>query len=250
MLGSPEHRIQRAIASYRTETGWEVAKVAIGSEGGEMLAREAATLKEFSTLTSAAPACLGLHRGSGITILRMPRIGGTPIAAGTFQQAVALLDDWISDLPARPAASFPEWEAIVKALDGLPHSSGTLERLGKLNLAPVLRHGDFARWNLLVQPDGRLIALDWEWGGNHGMPGLDLVHYFLQDHRLVRRLAPRAAINATLVDLRSREAAAYLAKTGWTGDPILSIMASLAYKQGAEQQENTDMLTAVMKTES
>lgn len=250
MLGSPEHRIRRAIASYRTETGWEVAKVAIDPEGAEMLAREAATLAEFSTLTSAAPGCLGLHRGCDITILRMPRINGTPVAAGTFREALALLEEWISDLPPRPAPEFPEWNAIAKALDCRPGGPAILERLARMRLTPTLRHGDFARWNLLAQPDGRLIALDWEWGGNGGMPGLDLAHYFLQDARLVRRLAPADAIAATLADLRHPEAVAYLAKTGWDGDPILPVIASLAYKLGAEQQENADMLTAVLIPET
>lgn len=247
MLGSPEHRIRRAIASYRAANGWEVAKVAFGPAGIKMLAQEATTLVEFSARTTAAPACLGLHCGQDVTILRMPRIGGIPLATGSFHQALALLDAWISVLPPRPAATFPEWIAITNALTEMPGGPAILGRISKLQLTPVLRHGDFARWNLLVQPDGTLIALDWEWGGTDGMPGLDLVHYFLQDARLVRRFAPTEAIASTLADLRRPEAAAYLARTGWDGDTMLPLIASLAYKQGAKQQDNENMLDAAVK---
>lgn len=247
MLGSPEHRIRRAIASYKTASGWEVAKIAFGPEGAEMLAREADTLTEFSTRTPAAPPCLGLHCGRDITILRMPRISGVPVSAGSFRQALALLDTWISNLAPRPASAFPEWIAIAEALADLPGGNAVAERISEIQLTPVLRHGDFARWNLLAQPNGGLMALDWEWGGNEGMPALDLVHYFLQDARLVRRLARADAIATTLANLSSPASAAYLRKTGWANDTLLPIIASLAYKQGAKHQDNRDILAATVK---
>ncbi len=246
MLGSPEHRIRRAIASYQTTRGWEVAKLAIGNDGEEMLAREAATLIEFASLTSAAPSCLGLHRGKGITVLRMPRIEGTPLAAGSSDQALELLDAWISDQPDRTAADFPEWGDITRALIDRPSGPQALKRLASMRLTPVLRHGDFARWNLLTQLDGKLVALDWEWAGTDGMPGLDLAHYFLQDHRLVQRFAPVEAISATLAELRRPAAEAYLRKTGWSENPLLPVIASLAWKQGAGHQENRIILDAAV----
>ena len=246
LLGSPEHHIRRAIASYRTAEGWEVAKIALGADGEEMLTREAATLTEFSAITTAAPPCLGLHRGHDLTILRMPRIAGTPVAAGSYLPAIALLDHWVSDTTPQPASAFPEFPIIATALVGLPGGLAIIDQISALRLTPVLRHGDFARWNLLAQSDGQFMALDWEWGGNNGMPGLDLVHYFLQDARLVSRLDPTSAITATIELLRRAEPAAYLAKTGWPNDPILPIIASLAYKQGANQQDNQDMLTAAL----
>ena len=33
LLGSAEHKVRRAIVSYQTANGWEVAKVAFGSDG-------------------------------------------------------------------------------------------------------------------------------------------------------------------------------------------------------------------------
>ena len=38
----------------------------------------------------------------------------------------------------------------------------------------------------------------------------------------------------------------YLDTTGWSGDPLLPIIASLAYKQGAGHQENAEMMQAAV----
>ncbi len=247
MLGSPEHSIRRAIASYQTAQGWEVAKIAIGSEGAKMLAREAATLVEFSAISSSVPPCLGIHHGNDITLLRMRSIDGRPLAVGTSHQALALLDDWVSNYSPRPARDFSEWNDIARALDHLPETAAIFDRLSETHLTPVLRHGDFARWNLLAQPDGRLIALDWEWGGSDGMPGLDLVHYFLQDARLVRRLAPAAAIAGTLSELQHSAPADYLRRTGWLDHSLMPVIACLAWKQGAGHQENDEVLNTALE---
>ena len=115
-----------------------------------------------------------------------------------------------------------------------------------MQLKPVICHGDFARWNLLQQAAGELIVLDWEWGHQLGMPGIDLVHYFLQDARLVRRLTDRAAIAATLRDLNRPACRSYLDETGWNGDSLLAIIACLAYKQGAGHQQNGEVLRAAV----
>jgi aminoglycoside phosphotransferase (APT) family kinase protein len=118
--------------------------------------------------------------------------------------------------------------------------------LENLQLQPVIRHGDFARWNLLRQNDNSLIALDWEWGHPTGMPGLDLVHYFLQDARLVARMEPSEAIRLVCSLLELPLSCNHLDKTGWPRKAMLPIIASLAWKQGAGHQENAEMLEAAV----
>jgi hypothetical protein len=68
----------------------------------------------------------------------------------------------------------------------------------------------------------------------------------LQDHRLVERLRHQDAINATLNDLKQDAYMSYLKKTGWNTEPILPIIASLAYKQGARHQDNEKVLEAAL----
>ena len=91
--------------------------------------------------------------------------------------------------------------------------------------------------------------LDWEWGHQDGLPGIDLVHYFLQDARLVERLSPAAAIRKTCSILKKHACRDYLKKTGWSGDPLLTIIACVAYKQGAGHQENAEILEEILNFE-
>lgn len=246
MLGSPEHRIRRAIATYRTEAGWEVAKLAFGTNGSDLLTREAGVLETLATKTRGVPGCLGLHHGDGISMLCMPYLTGISVRAGESTAALALLEDWISDSPSSPLDRYAEWPFITQALAASDLGKSALGQLEEIQLVPVICHGDFARWNLLKQNDGSLVVLDWEWGRENGMPGIDLVHYFLQDARLVRRMPDKDAVTATARQLQQPECLAYLEKTGWSGDPLLPIIACLAYKQGAAQQENSRVLQAAL----
>jgi hypothetical protein len=251
LLGSSEHRIRRAVASYQTPTGWEVAKVAFGPDGVTLLEREAQTLDRLSHAVVAAPSFLGLHHGDGMSVLRMPYLTGRPIKAGDFTAALALLETWVSNHPLMRADQFTEWDFIQRALNCMTGAERALGQLSELKLKPVICHGDFARWNLLQQPNGNLVVLDWEWGLESGMPGLDLVHYFLQDARLVKRLPDKDAISATLTSLRLPQCREYLGRTGWDGDPLLPLIASLAFKQGAGHQDNREILkSAISLTQS
>ena len=246
LLGSPEHKVRRAIASYMAGDGWEVAKIAFGGDGARVLEKEALILEELQTLDAGIPRLLGLHHGDEMTVLRMPYLKGTPVPAGEFREALELLNRWDPRLPAKPITSFPEWVVTVSALTA--HSKGVLvlERLSRESLHPVICHGDFARWNLLKQANGSLVVLDWEWGHQNGMPGIDLAHYFLQDARLVKRMAHAEAIAETIRKLNDPECVDYLKRTGWSGDPILPLIASLAWKQGAGHQENGEILKAAV----
>lgn len=246
LLGSPEHRVRRAIASYRNAGAWEVAKVSFGPAGARVLEDEAQALVELQALAAGVPRLLGLHRGDEVTVLRMPYLTGKPLHHGESNHALDLLDSWVSDVKPKTIMEFSEWPAIESALVGSEAGREALRRLSREHLRPVICHGDFARWNLLKQEDGRLVVLDWEWGHKDGMPGIDLVHYFLQDARLVERLTPHEAIAATVRELRRPQCRNYLDRCGWSGDPVWPILACLAYKQGAGHQENREMLEEIL----
>ncbi|MEO5917141.1 MAG: hypothetical protein ABIS50_23125 [Luteolibacter sp.] len=247
LLGSPEHRIRRAIATFRTSSKWEVAKIAFGKDGTTLLKQESRILSLLSQVDAAVPECLGLHLGEDICVMRMPYVTGTHVKAGARDKALALLGRWATDREAMPIVRFSEWGSISHALGVGDSGNRALRALTGQSLTPVIRHGDFARWNLLEQPGGDLTVIDWEWGHESGMPGLDLVHYFLQDFRLVDRLSPSDAINRTLAVMQLPQCQDYLRKTGWSHDPLLPIIASLAYKQGAGHQENRDVLDAALR---
>jgi hypothetical protein len=246
-MGSPEHRIRRAIVSYRNGQQWEVAKVAFGPEGSTNLKQEAKALDDLGEQTRGAPRLLGLHESIDGSVLRMPYLTGKSIPHGESADALALLESWITNEAPKPIFEFPEWQHIETALSGFEGGQRIIELMASRHLCPVVCHGDFARWNLLRQPDGKTLVLDWEWGHASGMPGIDLVHYFLQDHRLVSRLPAKDAIKAILEDLKQDACMSYLKKTGWDKGSILPIIASLAYKQGAGHQANEEILEAAIQ---
>lgn len=247
LLGSPEHRVRRAIASYNLNGQWEVAKISLGTEGRDVLEQEALALEGLRTAASGVPQLLGLHHAEDITLLRMPYLVGHPIPIGHYVEALELLNDWAEDAPTKPITDFPEWPFIESALLKFPDGTDALKKLSKEFLKPVICHGDFTRWNLRMKKDSSPVVLDWEWGHSSGMPGIDLVHYFLQDHRLVERKPPEAAIRSTLADLNRPACAAYLRNTGWGNDRILPIIACLAWKEGSRHQENTEYLDAALR---
>jgi aminoglycoside phosphotransferase (APT) family kinase protein len=247
LLGSPEHRVRRAIASYRKDGEWEVAKISFGEAGARVLEDEARALEQLQRVAAGVPRMLGLHRGHNVTVMRMPYLSGEAVKPGESTDALELLNQWITGQAPKPITEFAEWTAIASALSGLESGRRALERLMRECLAPVICHGDFARWNLLRKNDGGLVVLDWEWGHSGGLPGIDLVHYFLQDARLVERLGHKQAITAALEAMQRPECRNYLEKTGSSGDQLLAVIACLAYKQGARHQDNAEVLAAALE---
>lgn len=246
LLGSPEHKVRRAVATYRNHGEWEVSKIAMADEGHKILASEANALARIQPFTDAVPRLLGLHRSGDLTLLRMPYLTGMPLDSGETHGVLGLLESWKRDLPLQRADQFNEWPSIERALSISTEGKSVSSEIRALMLRPMVRHGDFARWNLLRKHDGTITAFDWEWGHPAGMPGLDLVHYFLQDLRLVQRLPHPDAIEGTVKQMRETESSLLLRETGWPDDLILPVIASLAYKQGAGHQENSDVLNAAL----
>ena len=247
LLGSSEHLINRAIASYRGADGWEVAKLGRGEAARTMLRNEAAVLRELSKRGLSVPRCLGLHEHGEMTILRMPYLAGSGLSIRDSGEALDVLIQWAGDAAPESISGFEEWKSICAALETTADGREALESLSTQVVRPVIAHGDFARWNLLHQANGPLIVLDWEWGNTHGMPGLDLVHYFAQDARLVRQLDSANALRVVEASLSLPKAKAYLAQTGWTGNPITPILAWAAFKHGARHQKIADFLAESLK---
>ena len=247
MLGSPEHRIRRAIVSYETSDGWEVAKLAFGPEGRRVIEGEAKAIRGMPAGLPGIPRVLGVHHGPGFTMLRMPYEKGRSFTPRETADAIRLLDAWIPDQPAVEITCFPEWPMIEGALEGFENREKVITALAGQQLVPMVRHGDFARWNLIRRRDGSVVVLDWEWGHPAGMPGLDLVHFVLQDARLVARKQATEAI-AHAIDMLSRPPYRdHLQRCGWMGSPLVPIVASLAWKQGAGHQDNAEILEAAAK---
>lgn len=249
LLGSSEHTVRRVVATYQLRGRWEVAKIAFGPEGIGMLERESAVLDSLGSLESrfsGAPGWIGLHQSEELAVMRMPSIEGRPLEAGETAEAMALLDEWIYEQEGMPLPEFPEWPAIQSALKGRRGGDQAIKALAEFRIRPVLRHGDFARWNLLKAGDGRVVAIDWEWGEKTGMGGLDLVHFIGQELRLVRKLPATEAVAELLRELGEPTHSEHLGRVGWGAEYLLPILACFAFKQGAGHQDNEAILAAAL----
>jgi len=245
LLGNPEHRIRRALLSYRTSGGWEVAKVFLGSDGAAALEREATVLAALGGSSTGVPAPVRYLQAGEAAVLRMPYLSGRKIRRGETAGVLDLLESWVLDQPPQALGTFPEWNPIRSALAPLEGGDRALNRLSAENLVPVTRHGDFARWNLLRRPDGGLLVLDWEWGLVGGLPGVDLVHFYGQDARLVSRLPDQEAVGKIASGLQDPASAHYLHRTGWSGG-LAAMLACFAFKQGEGHQDNRGILSACL----
>ena len=183
----------------RAPTG--VVKVTRSTEHASRLENEHAALVRLESLPAAAgrvprPWFAGRHAGR--FLLGESLLDGVPFESrATWRQDCSHLDDALEWLTAYGAATRREVraEAVAEALLTLvdryaaiyrssDEEIGTLrrtfERLGGLgpSLPVVNQHGDPGIWNLLVDPAGRTMFLDWEAAETDGLPLWDLLYLF------------------------------------------------------------------------
>ncbi len=233
LIGNPDHLVRRAIVSFRTGNGFEVAKVAFGEKGVNLIEREATTIKSLPENVRGIPRLLGTHHTGEIGVMRMPYLKGRFLSADDAESYVTLLTDWLRDEPSCLLEDFPEWEGIERTLSGRSDGGEILECLKGLKLTPGIRHGDFAPWNLIRDENDEILALDWEWGVPRGVPGFDLIHYLTQELRLVQRLTPSAIVEAVEFTLSKEPFSTYLRRAGWGDSHRELFIAALAFSLGS-----------------
>lgn len=233
MVGSDGHLCERAVVCLHEEGEWRVCKVAFGEKGEEILSHEAAMLRALSPGFPEIPEVAGFSRSGGATLLRMPYQAGAPWQRADLTPLLDLLASWANRGESRKLGDFPEWSRIGTALGRFPAWQGRLAGLAETNLRPSIRHGDLTRPNLRLNGAGKLLVHDWERGSLEGMPGLDLVHFLIQDWLFRRRMAPREVVAATLADLREGAPAALVRGLGWGGKETELMASCFAFNTGS-----------------
>lgn len=161
-----------------------------------------------------------------IDALREPSLAGKVpplLHAGTLEHRDAFVAGYVAGTPGRtdgrgidqalralpdPTPAAP-WHALASHpwIAKLASQGRDVSRLDRALPAryPVVRlHGDFAPWNLRIQRDGRVLAIDWEASQRDGFPGIDLAHHVVVTERLIRRRRPGKAAEAAAAVLRRR----------------------------------------------
>lgn len=105
-----------------------------------------------------------------------------------------------------------------------------LENLTKIEVRPVIMHGDFTPWNVKVSArDGSWQVLDWERGEPEGVPGWDWFHFVIQSELLVKRRAPEAIAQTLRALFGTRAFQTYAATTKISGHEQVVLQGYLTY---------------------
>lgn len=121
-----------------------------------------------------------------------------------------VLVGWISDSGRVPLAQIPAWAALSQI-----KSCATIMNH---KVYPVIHHGDFAPWNILVGRDGSWRIIDWERGSSTGVPGWDWFHFVIQPALLVERVVPLVVAKRIDALLKSSAFAEYALRTEIAGN--------------------------------
>ncbi len=183
----------------RTPTG--IVKVTRSAEHAARLENEHAALVRLDALRVAegrVPVPWFAGRHAGRVLLGEALLDGVPFTSlATWRADCPHLDDalgWLTAYGASTRREVPSTAvsaALLRLLDryaAIHRSSheeidalrGRFERLGDIAgpLPVVDQHGDPGIWNLLVDPAGRTLFLDWEAAEPDGLPLWDLLYLF------------------------------------------------------------------------
>jgi hypothetical protein len=140
--------------------------------------------------------------GDGAALLKEALPGKLLTATLPSPEDVFDLLDSLPSLPPVPLEDHP-WVRLMRD-PGVPQLDAWFEPLAGRSWPITPQHGDFAPWNLLRLSDGRLMAIDWEYGELESFPYLDLAHYILQVSALIYQRPPLEAAQYTTSYLSQR----------------------------------------------
>jgi len=189
ILCGNQHPARQRFAIMAFDDGCEpaaVIKAAVAREGRELVLREAAFL---AGIPAAVPGIVRLREQLNLPHLAAMGLvycpGEVPDNADRLPD---LLQAWIQPTAPLELRGFQPWAALAESAGPRPLFKALEARLDKIQIRPVIQHGDFTPGNIRVSPSGDWTAIDWENGSREGLPAWDWFHYVCQTAILVRRL--------------------------------------------------------------
>lgn len=96
------------------------------------------------------------------------------------------------------------WKRLIRKVETISNSyhrhlfwlglSKVEKKLGDTIFPFHLCHGDLASWNAYILND-QLYIFDWEYAHFEGIPGYDLIHFVIQESKLVKNYTPHKVFN-------------------------------------------------------
>jgi hypothetical protein len=198
LLGNPHPAGQRFVLLVFDRAGKpvRVVKAGVGSDRAlELIRNEVNFLKLVPAPVLHAPALQGTFAADGIAALALDYAAGATPGLDDTSSVPEILESWLSR--AQPVR-FGDLPAARRLAAGARKDAATQHALEKLNQVPIhsaIHHGDFAPWNIRINPVTRQwVVLDWERGESAGPPAWDWFHFILQPEVLVRHTRPEVIL--------------------------------------------------------
>jgi thiamine kinase-like enzyme len=149
-------------------------------------------------------------------LLRLPHMGHVSPRSMSDLEVCGLLNQWLGS-SSNPLGMVPWIDKLLQCVDPRGAPANWHERMRALRISTALLHGDFAVWNLRSNSSG-LVAIDWEWGREDGIGGIDLAHGLRQECYMVRGMNPTRSVAWMLEQASSPTFSLYLKRCGWDGN--------------------------------
>ena len=242
MIGSTGHHCERAIACLYDEGDWQICKVSFGEKGHDILNREARMLEAMAADFPDTPRLLGIDHKGELALLRMVFQEGKPWEGRDLRLLLELLGSWLNRGPEQRLSEFENWGMMANVLRRSPRWADQADDISLLKLRPAIQHGDLTRPNLRISQQGRLLVHDWERGSLHGIPGIDLVHFLVQDLCFSKRFTNHKIVEDALASLKSPACSTFVRDMGWAGRERELMALAFAFNTGAAYIDQTEML--------
>ena len=185
--GNP-NAVGRRFVLMLFENGRSVAvvKAGVGGPAQELVSAEAAFLQSAGCIGIAAP--LAVLKSERVHAFAMTPLEGSAPRNATAGDLQKVLLPWIDPSASVRLADIPGWARVRAACGESPEWRSHCEALETRVVHPAIVHGDFAPWNIKVNPkSGAWQVFDWERGEMRGMPCWDWLHFEIQNAVLVLR---------------------------------------------------------------
>lgn len=226
-----------------------VVKAGIGEAAQNLVAAEADFLSANAPVGVARPIAV-LKSARVHAFAMLPLAGEAPhgASAGDIHRVLA---PWIGTSERR-LSELAVWEKVRAESGDSPiwvaHCKGAESNL----VRPSVVHGDFAPWNIKVNPETLAWQVyDWERGENCGLPGWDWIHFVVQHAVLVNRESAREVVSRIDGLFTSPEFRDYAKKASIEGSERAILCAYLLHCVNSGQQtEGLETLKAVLESQA
>jgi hypothetical protein len=181
-----------------------------GSELATRLVRREADVlcalaRRFSGEGGVVPRLLHAGEDDGQYALFQSPLPGTPTSPKLAEPHRRFLHHLRFPGERRPASASGFFQELRARVGALGEESSDLRRaldrvlpaLDALIVPRTIIHGDFAPWNIRLQPGGKTIGVyDWEYGQLDGLPLIDDTHFLLQNGLLLNDWPVERAVQA------------------------------------------------------